>query len=209
MAWEGYPDDLIERALRDFGGARVDRPSSKKNKLPAPEELKDYLHKLANEIGAPSVARSGKSLAQPHSPLWFASVFAELLAGPKANMPAPNAATQKLIAMGGEKGKRARLQYLAGNGYGEVQYMYARAEDGRSSAVPSTFNVLTPLLETVPIDADVINAWRSEFERRGWPWFPTLGRLRVVYLPVGGPASIAAFEAALRVAVEGNEAGAA
>jgi hypothetical protein len=50
----------------------------------------------------------------------------------------------------------------------------------------------------VPVDSELFTVWRAEHARRGWPWIPDPGGMRVVYFPRGGPEGLEAFEAAMQ-----------
>lgn len=79
-----------------------------------------------------------------------------------------------------------------------VDHLYRLARLGRGYRFGERFQSLKPLMEAVPVGTAVFGAWRSEFERRGWPWLPDPGDQRVVYFPAGGPERLGEFEAAVR-----------
>ncbi|WKT93753.1 helix-turn-helix domain-containing protein [Brucella anthropi] len=63
---------------------------------------------------------------------------------------------------------------------------------------PAMWHEAVALMEPVPQDTTMLDAWRDEFRRRAWPWPGEFDRLAVVYCPKGGPDALYEFESALR-----------
>jgi hypothetical protein len=127
----------------------------------------------------------------------MAKLLSIVLAGPDKAMVKPPMFIANMIAKGGETGERYRLQHQATNGFARARELLGRAEHGQSYPVEEAFETLAGMMEPVPVRGDVFEAWRGDFERRGWPWLPSTGKQRVVYFPKGGPAGLDAFAVSL------------
>lgn len=79
----------------------------------------------------------------------------------------------------------------------QVRWLFREASFGRGWRFGERYRALAGRMEAVPVDGPVWGEWRAEFDRRGWPWLPDTGRQAVAYFPAGGPAGLAAFEAAI------------
>nr|WP_292833026.1 helix-turn-helix domain-containing protein [Mesorhizobium sp.] len=79
-----------------------------------------------------------------------------------------------------------------------VDTLYRQARLGRGHRFGERWHGLKPAMEAVPVGTAMFEAWRAEFERRGWPWLPDPGEQRVIYFPAGGPERLSEFEAAVR-----------
>lgn len=56
---------------------------------------------------------------------------------------------------------------------------------------------LAPLMVFVPIDTPLFEDWRQFHVDKGWPW-PSIGKMRGLYLPDGGPEQLQDFERVIR-----------
>lgn len=90
----------------------------------------------------------------------------------------------------------ARL--LLGDPDNHVDALYRLARIRRGHRFGERWQAMKPLMVAVPVASPELEAWRMEFERRGWPWLPDPGQQRVVYFPAGGPEALDAFEKAIR-----------
>ncbi len=80
----------------------------------------------------------------------------------------------------------------------QVQALYGLARLRKGHRFGERWHGLKDLMEAVPVGSGQFEAWREEFERRGWEWLPDPGDQRVVYFPVGGSEGLGEFEAAIR-----------
>lgn len=152
--------------------------------------------------GFPPVPERPADIGAPvFGPLWSAVRFRALVIDPPSTeRPRPSAFMAGLLARDDAEGASARRGQQALYGWPGVNAMHISAENRRGIriAAGSPLLALAGLMEAVPVDSAVWEAWRDEHERRGWPWLPDPGAMRVVWFPAGGPAGLAAFEAAVR-----------
>ncbi len=87
---------------------------------------------------------------------------------------------------------------LTGGNGAAVEHLYRMASLGKGWRFGERWQAMKPLMVAVPVASPEFEAWRMEFERRGWPWLPDPGQQRVVYFPAGGPEALDAFENAIR-----------
>ncbi|QOF71459.1 hypothetical protein IG197_27575 [Aminobacter sp. SR38] len=99
--------------------------------------------------------------------------------------------------------ERAWRAHIMANGYPEVTRLDKAASEGRALPAAEGFDPMAQLMEAVPVGLRTWQAWKVEFERRGWPWLPAPGKQPVVFFPVGGPEGLEQFEQAIRD--EGND----
>lgn len=192
IAASGFSLNLVERAVDNFRSGAVDRMASKRGKLPTGDEFGSYLRRLAN-TEARSVAGETVTSAPPFGPVWGVALFVELLAGPSAKRQ-PSAFLAEMIAAGGERGERYRLEHQANNGFPRANAMLQAAGDGKSFTVPTRLAQYKGAMEAVLVEKAEFAEWREEFARRGWPWFPDMGKHPVVWMPCGGPARLDIFK---------------
>lgn len=196
-ACEGRSLDLVERVVRDFVSGKVKRSAAQRAKLPTAEEFAAQLDARASE-SVQVAAMATATYAPPFGPLWGAKLYALLLKGPDADMRKPSAFIASVIAQGGPKAESYRLSHQANNGFRLATGMLSNAGDARGCLVEEDLQHLATMVEPVPVDTPTFETWKAEHERRGWPWLPSTGKQRVVYLPKGGPAGIEVFAAAMR-----------
>lgn len=198
-AVEGKPPAVVERVVKDYLSGSLERERGKRGKLPTSEEFGAQLRVRSSEIETygQTIADTSMVQAPPFGPLWSVKRFKLLIEGPVNPMPKPTAFMAKLIDQGGESGERYRRDHQANNGYPVVNSMHRYAEDARGCSVESALLAHCGLMEPVPVDGEVFSAWKAEHERRGWPWLPSVGRMRVVYFPQGGPLALDAFESSI------------
>lgn len=99
-----------------------------------------------------------------------------------------------------------RRHRLAETGFPAVNRLHEQARLHQPAVVAASFHALKELCEPVPVDGAVFAAWLAHDERMGWPRLPDPGNMNVVWLPKGGPAGLAAFEAAARQILDEAEA---
>lgn len=138
--------------------------------------------------------------APPFGPVWSA-VRMKMLLQPPHPSPAPASRfIADLVAQNDAAGRAERLKRQAIYGWPGVNALHEGALNRRGISVVagSPAERLAALMEPVPVDSPIFEAWKAEHERRGWPWLPDPGAMPVVYLPAGGPEGLEGFEAALR-----------
>lgn len=148
-------------------------------------------------------------VAPPFGKLWSAVRIARLLA-PPGPLPRASAFVEALMAEDSERGERERLAHRARNGWPAVNDMHRAAENRRGLVVGRDQQWMEPLattFEAVRVGSELWRAWEAEHVRRGWPWVPDPGRQEWVYFPAGGPAGLAAFEAAIRSEASDHDGG--
>lgn len=199
LATKGQRQDVVRQAVDDFLSGSVDRKQSARGRAPTSEEFGAYVRDLARKRPA---ARLGQKLeyAPPFGPLWGVKVYQLLLDGPDDPHAIAPRFVASMIAKGGETGDVYRLHHQAATGFKTVNAMFERAFDGKGWNVEDSLEPVTAAMEAVPVDGYRISNWRGEHTLRGWPWLPSFGRQRVVYLPTGGPAEIGYFDKVLRSA---------
>lgn len=169
--------------------------AQRKSHVPAPstyfrERLWADVPELQDE--QPTVAD-----AKPFGPLWQAARMKQLLAGPTV-VPPPTHIERRLIEEGRITEAELRREKQARSGYPAVNAMHERAAFRQGVTVALSLEPLAALMEPVPVDSELFTVWRAEHARRGWPWIPDPGGMRVVYFPRGGPEGLEAFEAAMQ-----------
>lgn len=196
-AWMKLEPEERDRAERRHPAWLALLKAQSKSHVPA---LSTYFaEKLFDEVADP-LAEPDKPAAldaRPFGPLWAALVMRELLGEPA---PAPGPTSQflaDLIARNDDTGRAERLRRQAAYGWPLVNDWFRRADSRKGFAARPEDEPLAELTEPVPVDSDLMAAWKAEFERRGWPWLPDWGGMRVVYLPKGGPDGLGEFEQAL------------
>ena len=175
--------------------------AQKKSHTPAPATY--FGERLWQDVPEPvEVAKPVDFDAPAFGPHWAAvRLRAFLLETPDpSTWPAASAFMATLLAQDDAKGAAARLERQATYGWPGINRMHQNAENRRGIRVTigSRAEALGRLMEAVPVGSPVYAAWRLEHERRGWPWIPDPGGMRVVYFPAGGPGALDAFEAAIR-----------
>jgi len=159
----------------------------------------------------PAEAKPATADAPAFGPVWAAVRMRALLTQEPVEPPTPPSSfIARLIAQDDAAGRAERLRRQANYGWPVVNRLHEAAANrkGFLVTVGSQAERLGPLMEPVPVGSAVWEAWRDEHEKRGWPWVPDPGSMRVVYFPAGGPEGLEAFELALRgenkQAEEGN-----
>lgn len=92
-----------------------------------------------------------------------------------------------------ERDEERRLRMT--EGYPGAKRLYEAAKDRQNVTVPQRFEALKNAMEFVPLDGEMMSAWRSWYERNFLP-FPPL-TARGGYFPAGGPDRLDDFRAAL------------
>ncbi len=156
-----------------------------------------YLSEKRWEKLPPRPAPPTELWAPAFGPLWNAICLRELLlrAAQAAQAP-PSAFIRDLLSRGDEAGRRERLKRQAAFGWPKVNGWYQQAASRKGFTAKAEDAWLAGLMEPVPVNSDVMADWRAEYDRRGWPWLPDPGGMRVVYFPAGGPGALDAFERA-------------
>ncbi|MDH6265523.1 hypothetical protein M2360_000913 [Rhizobium sp. SG_E_25_P2] len=101
--------------------------------------------------------------------------------------------------------EREIARRVTSQGYPEVNHLHDEAGKREAVVCEARFAGLKDLCEPVPVGSALYEAWRAEHERRGWPWHPDPGGMRVVYFPKGGPEGFDAWSEAAKSAVDGGE----
>lgn len=205
-AWMNLSPEDRDLAERRYPGWLALLKAQSKSHVPAlstyfAERLFKDVPDPADEADKPQVLD-----ARPFGPLWAALVVRELLGEPQA-APAPTSQfLADLVARDDEAGRAERLRRQAVYGWPTVNRWFSNAESRKGFAARPEEQPFAELTEPVPVDSDMMVAWKREFERRGWPWLPDWGGMRVVYLPKGGPDGLGEFEQALaRIDAEKGE----
>lgn len=92
-----------------------------------------------------------------------------------------------------ERDEERRLRIS--DGYPGAKRLYDAAKDRANVTVPQRFEALKNAMEFVPVDSEMMSAWRSWYEQNFLP-FPPL-TARGGYFPAGGPDRLDDFRAAL------------
>lgn len=92
-----------------------------------------------------------------------------------------------------ERDEERRLRMT--EGYPGAKRLYEAAKDRANVTVPQRFEALKNSMEFVPVDSEMMSAWRGWFESNFLP-FPPL-TARGGYFPAGGPDRLDDFRAAL------------
>lgn len=145
--------------------------------------------------------QSAPSAAAPFGLAWGAARMASLLAGPTGPKPQLTKVERMLIERGEWTAEQVIADKRVRTGWPDVNAMHEQAEGQRGSHVAPRFAAMQDVMEAVPIGTPAFAAWQAHHAAMGWPWIPEPGGLREVWFPRGGPAGLAAFEAA--VATEG------
>jgi hypothetical protein len=133
--------------------------------------------------------------APAFGPVWGAIVFRDLLTVAPL-VSALKGWEERAIEAGTIDRERTVRGNRARTGWPRVNAMYQSATAGRGVQFGEAETALGAMTEFVVLDSQLWRMWQTEFELRGWPWLPAPGR--GAYLPVGGPAGLEAFEAAIK-----------
>lgn len=196
-AWLKLEPAEQDRAERRYPAWLALLKAQSKNHVPAlstyfAEKLFDEVPEPADEADKPAVVE-----ARPFGPLWAALVMRELLGEPQP-APAPSSRfLADLVARDNDAGRAERLRRQAVYGWPTVNRWFSSADSRKGFAARPEEQPLAELTEPVPVDSKQMAAWKAEFDRRGWPWLPDWGGMRVVYLPKGGPQGLSDFQEAL------------
>ena len=178
--------------------------ADKRDHVPVPWTY--FREKLWLGLPDPVVAAEPVDLDAPaFGPLWGAIRIRALLGRPQAPPAPPSEFLAALLAQDDAAGRAERMRRQAIYGWPAVNAMHTSAANRRGVRVATELGWLIGLAEAVPVGSPVFEAWRIEHERRGWPWIPDPGLMRVVFFPAGGPAGLDAFEQAMRGS--GDDAG--
>jgi len=194
--WLKLDPEARDRAERRYPAWLALLKAQGKSHVPA---LSTYFAQaLFEEVPEPSEEPAAVE-ARPFGPIWAAICLRDLLLNPPQPSPSPTLAfIRALVARDDETGRRERLKRQADHGWPSVRGWYGQAEHRRGFTARPDDAWLATLMAPVPVDSELMTAWRAEFERRGWPWLPDPGSMRVVYFPASGPDALDAFEQALR-----------
>lgn len=133
---------------------------------------------------------------KPWGPHWAGLCHREfLLVQPVPAPPPPSAFLRALLAEDSDAGHAERMRRQAEFGWPKVKRWHEAASNRRSIPVAGEDAWLADLTEFVLTTSPVFEAWRQEYERRGWPWIPDPGGMRGAYFPAGGPERLGEFEA--------------
>lgn len=197
-AWLKLSAEERRLAERRLPGWFVLLKAQRKDHIPAPATY--FGERLWQDVPDPQDAPVAPLEAKPFGKMWMAMRLARLMQDP-GHLPKPSGFIASIIAAGGEKGARERLDHQARNGWPAVKSMDYAAASRASSSVTPEFVRLEPVaagFEQVKVGGERWAAWKSEHEARGWPWLPDPGRQDWVYFPARGPVGLQAFEAAVR-----------
>lgn len=201
LVLQGKPADLVRRVANGFVSGAYERTDARRGKLPSAEEFNHRLRLLIAERKANGkvVSEDTTTLAPAYGPLWAAKLYSLLLAGCDERMPKPSRFYSMMMAEGGEKGERYRLEHQANNGFRLASLMIRDAEDAKGSLVQGSLARFVSHMEPVPVDGQVFEDWKELHRARGWPWLGSTGKMPVVYLPKGGVEGLAAMADVLNV----------
>lgn len=150
---------------------------------------------LPDQVPEPAKPIEGK----PWGPHWAGVCHRDLLTvAPIPPPPPPSEFLRRLVDEDSDAGRAERLRRQADYGWPAVKRWHEAAANRRSIAIAPQDVWLANLMEFVPLVSPVFEAWRAEYERRGWPWLPDPGGMKGVFFPAGGPEALDAFEAAIR-----------
>lgn len=172
-----------------------------KSYTPSPSTY--FGERLWSDVPDPAEAAKPVDFDAPaFGPHWSA-VRLRLLLGEMVDAsrwPKPGTFMAMLLAQDDAAGRTARMERQAAHGWPQVNRLHESADNRRGIrvAIGSPVEALAKLMEPVPVGSAMFEAWKIEHERRGWPWLPDTGSMRVVYFPAGGPGALDAFEAAIR-----------
>ncbi|MEO3386025.1 helix-turn-helix domain-containing protein [Mesorhizobium sp. CAU 1741] len=178
-----------------------------KSHVPAPST---YLReRLFDDVpDAPAEDQADVLPAPPWGPHWAALCHRALVTVPPQDAPAPASAFMRdLLSRDDEAGRAERMRRQAHYGWPMVNAWHEAAANRKASAIRRGDMWLSTLMESVPVGTPTFEAWRAEYQRRGWPWIPDPGGQPVVYFPKGGPGGLDAFEAAITNEAQGDDGG--
>lgn len=216
--WPGFAGMPKEPARRAFLALSAEERAEAERKLPAwlvllkaqrksytPAPATYFGEKLWRDVPEAEEAQPSAIEAPPFGPVWGALRWREiLLVAPKPAPPPASAFIAELLKRDDEAGQAERLKRQAVHGWPQVSFRDRQAESRKGFATRPEDAGLAGLMEPVPVGSAVFEAWREEHERRGWPWIPDPGSMRVVFFPKGGPAGLEAFADAVRGCVAGS-----
>lgn len=168
---------------------------------------KDHVHmpstyfgkRLFADVAEPRSAVPEVIIGKPWGPHWAAVCHRELLMVAPIPPPPPSSGfLKRLVEEDSETGRAERLRRQAAYGWPAVNRWHDAAANRRSVAIAPEDEWLAGLMEFVLLGSPVFEAWKAEYERRGWPWLPDPGGMRGVFFPAGGPEALDAFETAIR-----------
>jgi len=154
--------------------------------------------KLEPKAAETVVAALADDVAPPFGPVWGGLRVKQFVTGMKAVPPGLTAIERQLVVDGTTDEATLHRQKRARFGWPAVNEMHRRAMAGQGVPVGPKASALEMLMEPVPVGSERFEEWRLEHELRGWPWIPDPGDMRVVYFPMGGPAGLDDFEAAIK-----------
>ncbi|WP_274426764.1 helix-turn-helix domain-containing protein [Chelativorans sp. YIM 93263] len=179
--------------------------AQRKSHTPAPSTY--FRERLWADVPEPEEEKPAALEAKPFGPLWQVARMKRLLHGP-SRTPGPMTAFQsRMVETGQASEADIRREQQAKSGWPEINTMHQWALDRKGVHVAPELERLCQTMEAVPVGSDTYEAWRMEHERRGWPWVPDPGAMRVVYFPRGGPAGLAEFEEAVKQAGKADKRG--
>ena len=213
--WPGFAGMPKEPARRAFLALSAEERAEAERKLPAwlallkaqrksytPAPATYFGEKLWLDVPEAEDAQPTAIEAPPFGPVWGALRWREiLLVAPKAAPPPASAFIAELLKRDDETGHAERLKRQAVHGWPQVGFRDRQAESRKGFATRPEDAALAALMEPVPVGSATFEAWREEHEKRGWPWIPDPGAMRVVFFPRGGPAGLEAFGEAVRAGV--------
>lgn len=146
--------------------------------------------------------------AKPWGPQWATACYREFLTcEPQPAPPPTSALMRRLLAQDDDLGRAERRRRQAEYGWPRVRQWHDSAARARSIVVDAEVARLSACVEFVPRESSVFADWRAEHERRGWTWIHDPGLPRGGYFPMGGPAGLGAFEAAVRGEAKDHDGG--
>lgn len=129
----------------------------------------------------------------------------ELLKGPCA-LPPMRPLVERMISEGRLDAEAENRNRRARFGFPKVNRMHEAVAAGANWCLrdgDERFAEARHLAEPLEVGSETCKSWQAEHEARGWPW-PDLGTRKYFYFPVGGPAGLPEFEAAIEDLVEGE-----
>ncbi|WP_166163139.1 helix-turn-helix domain-containing protein [Chelativorans oligotrophicus] len=203
--WRTLTAEERAEAKRKFKPWLALLKAQKKSHVPAPSTY--FGQRLFREVPEPQEERPAALEAAPFGKLWQAARIKRLVLGPAATWrPSLTMFQRRMVDAGQADEAQLMREQQAKLGWPEINRMHELASYGKGAVVAPDLEGLAEMMEAVRVGSALWEEWRSEHQRRGWPWMPDPGKQEWVYLPRGGPAGLVEFEAAVRGEIQSEAA---
>lgn len=173
-AWHLLTADERHEAAERFPRWLALLKAQKKSHVPAPSTY--FGEKLWQDVpSAAEVDKPASVMAGPYGKLWNATRIAELLCPPTGPIAGPTAFEKLQIDSGKTTLADVMAEKRMRGGWPTVSTMHERARDRQGWVCQLSIEEPAKGFEKVHRDSDLMEAWRREHKRRGWPFFD--GRL--------------------------------